>query len=180
MARGDSLEREATRLEELVAARRKALTNEAKEVARLERLSLSSIVSTLQNSRATDLERERAEQQAAEYAVAEAESRHRHVLTERERCHRALAALGDPDADLARALADKDAVRASGGAAGNPLAQLAQAFGGLRAETREVDEALRAGSSAQAALTRLAKPVGRLDGPVGGRDGQVSRRGGQG
>lgn len=71
-------------------------------------------------------------------------------------------------------------MRASGGAAGNRLAQLAQAFGARRAETREVDEALRAGSSAQAALTRLAKPVGRLDGPVGGRDGQVSRRGGQG
>ncbi len=73
-ARGDSLDREATRLEELVAERRKALTNETKDVARLERLSLSSIVSTLQNSRATDLARERAEQQAAEYAVAEAES----------------------------------------------------------------------------------------------------------
>lgn len=106
MAPGDSLEREATRLEELVAARRKALTNETKDVARLERLSLSSIVSTLQNSRATDLERERAEQQASEYAVAEAESRHRHVLTERERCRRALAALGDPDADLAALAAD--------------------------------------------------------------------------
>lgn len=106
MGRGDSLERQATRLEELVAARRKALTDETKDVARLERLSLSSIVSTLQNSRATDLERERAEQQSAEYAVAEAESRHRHVLTERERCHRALAALGDPDADLAALAAD--------------------------------------------------------------------------
>lgn len=105
----------------------------------------------------------------------------RHVLTERERCGRALAALGDPDADLARALADKEAaVRASGEAAGNRLAQLAQAFGARRAEAREVDEALRAGSAAQAAATRLAKPVGRLDGPVGGRDGQVSRRGGQG
>ena len=69
MVRGDSLEREATRLEELVAARRKALTDEAKDVARLERLSLSSIVSTLQNSRATDLEREaslRAHQAAVE------------------------------------------------------------------------------------------------------------------
>lgn len=156
-ARGDSLGREATRLEELVAERRKALTNETKDVARLERLSLSSIVSTLQNSRATDLERERAEQQAAEYAVAEAESRHRHVLMERERCHRALAALGDPDADLARALADKEAaVRASGGAAGNRLTQLAQAFGARRAEAREVDEALSAGSAAQVALRSAA------------------------
>ena len=37
-ARGDSLERESTRLEELVAERRKALTNETEDVARLERL----------------------------------------------------------------------------------------------------------------------------------------------
>ena len=156
-ARGDSLDREATQLEELVAERRKALTNESKDVARLERLSLSSIVSMLQDSRATDLERERAEQQAAEYVVAEAEARHRQVLTERERCRRALAALGDPDADLTRALADKEAaVRASGGAAGNRLSQLAQAVGARRAEAREVDEALTAGNEAQAALHSAA------------------------
>lgn len=140
-----------------VADARKRLADESADVARLESLSLTRVWAGLRGDRTERLDRERAEQQAAEYAVATEESRLASAEREAAAVDAAVAALGDVDARLARALDAKEAwLRAGGGTRAAELADVARETGALRAERTEIGEARAAAAQAADALTAAA------------------------
>ncbi len=70
-----SLQQEHQAAQEELGRRRAELDDETRDVGKLESFSLTRIVAGLRGSRATDLEREQAEAQAADLRVAEAQAR---------------------------------------------------------------------------------------------------------
>ncbi|RYU13876.1 hypothetical protein [Nocardioides iriomotensis] len=127
--------------------------DEERDVAQLESMSWVRIWATLRGGRATDLEREAAERDAARYAAAEAA--HRATMAEGDvrAIEAQLNALGDVDGDLARALDAKEAwLREHPGAASTRLVEIATRRGELAAEDKENREAHAAGVAAHDAL----------------------------
>jgi hypothetical protein len=140
-------------LDERVRRLRERLAEEAKDVAALESFSPARIWATLRGSRTTDLERERAEHDAARYEVAEAEARHDAAHRGVEALQAQLDALGDVDGIQRRALEAKEAWaldhdRAMSAA----LAELAGERGELFAAQKETAEAYAAGEAALAVV----------------------------
>lgn len=134
---------------EVVAAARATLVDETADVQRLESFSPTRIWAALRGNRSTELEREQAEQQAAEYAVAVAEQRQQRAAAEVAHLEASMAALGDVEARRSAAL---DAVEERIGRSGSPvaaqLATLASEYGEARAALTEVREAQRAAVAA--------------------------------
>ncbi len=143
-----------------VADARKRLADESADVARLDSLSLTRVWAGLRGERTERLDRERAEQQAAEYAVATEEARLASAEREVAVVDASIAALGDVDARLERALEAKEAwLRASGGTTAAELADVARETGTLRAERTEVGEARAAAAQAADALDAAAEEL---------------------
>ena len=138
-----------------VAEARGRLADERADVARLESFSPTRIWAGLRGSRESDLDRERAEQQRAEYTVAVVELRRDRA---REACaalRSAYDALGDVAARRAAALDAKAAWLAETGAPeAEELAQLASDLGAVRSTTTELREALGAADDAADALAQ--------------------------
>lgn len=160
-----SAEERVREAEVTLGERRAALSDEEKDVERLEGLSWARISSALRGRHATDLERETAERDAAALAYREAEARHEQAKTELAAAQSRLDALGDTDAAYRAALASKeewasthDAALASG------LTSLAERRGALEAELREVKEADDAGVEAYQALVAASGRLGSAEG----------------
>ncbi|MDN4162504.1 hypothetical protein [Nocardioides abyssi] len=133
--------------------RKGRLREETADVAKLESFSPTRIWAGLTGRRETDLDRERAEQQAAEYAVAEAEAARDRARAEVAQTQQALRAVADADVRRRRALtAKEDHLRAAGHPAGGELDELAATTGAGRSALGELQEA---GAAADAALARL-------------------------
>lgn len=148
-----------------VATARSELADETADVAALESFSPARIWATLRGSRDTDLDRERAEQQAAEYAVARAETLLASATDEVRRAEAELAALGDVDARRRRALAAMDEwLRASGSPRGPELERCASETAAAQAEQGEVREAVEAAAAAAAALAGAQQALGSAGG----------------
>lgn len=147
--------REAEEAARGAAARaREELATEEADVRSLESYSPARIWASLRGSREVDLEREKAEQQAAEYAVARAEAWLSSAHGEAERVGAELAALGDVAGRRDRALAAKEAwLRSVGGETGAELSRFAEQLASTRSALTEVREA--------AVAAELA--AGRLD-----------------
>ncbi len=144
-----------------VASQRRVLTVQTGELQALEGISPTRIWHALRGTRATELERERAEQQAQEYAVARAEARLATLREERTRLERALQDLGDVRARRAVALEAKEAwIVASGAGPAAELAEVATALGTARAAAKEVHEALVAADLALQALSGAQSSLG--------------------
>ena len=88
-----------------VEEQRRKLESESEDVDRLESFSPTRIWATLRGSRATDLDRERAERDTARFAVAEAEARRDAAQRDVTSLEGQRDALGDVEALLAEALA---------------------------------------------------------------------------
>ncbi len=102
-----------------VVRARETLATEETDVRKLESYSPTRIWAALRGSRDADLDREQAEKQAAEYAVARAEAWLRDANDEVERSEAELAALGDVAGRRERALAAKEEwLKSTGGEAG--------------------------------------------------------------
>jgi len=132
-----------------VAEARSRLADEHEDVARLESFSWARIASTLRNSRASDLERETAERDAARYAVADAEARDGAARRDVAGLTAQLRALGDVQAAYAAALTAKEewAVAHDTEVAAR-ITELATRRGVLLAEDAEAREAHAAGLQA--------------------------------
>ena len=105
-----------------LAQARSVLGEERRDVEKLESFSPTRIWAGLRGSRDADLAREQAEQQAAAYAVALAESRLAQARAEHDAAAATLAALGDVAARREGALAAKERLlTVSGGADGAEL-----------------------------------------------------------
>jgi hypothetical protein len=134
---------------------RERLADEDRDVERLESVSWSRVLSALRGGAATDRERERAERDAARYALADAEARDAVAWRDVEGLQAQLDALGDVEADFAAALGAKEewALRQDPAAAAE-LAGVAQRCGELAAEDREAREVHAAGMVAREHLLR--------------------------
>ncbi|GHJ48105.1 hypothetical protein Cs7R123_54470 [Catellatospora sp. TT07R-123] len=137
---------------------------EADDVAKLEGLSLTRILAALRGSRDDALARERAEEQAAAYRVAEARERLRVVADELAAAKAKLASLRTAEADHAAVLAEKEQHLA---AVGDPraarLLELAERRGCLTAEAKELREAVAAAVRAADSLDQVALLLSKAD-----------------
>ncbi|WP_434810467.1 hypothetical protein [Microbacterium sp. bgisy189] len=129
-----------------------ALAAEARDVAKLESFSLTKVWASLRGTDLDDLQRERAEVQAAQYALAEA----RQMLADHDASvadlEGRLAAFGDLDARHSRALAAREHEMRAGDGAAEALDQVAERRGALHAEVVELQQAIEASVHADAAL----------------------------
>jgi hypothetical protein len=145
----DAAQRYAEQTALRVQEARDRLAAEDEDVARLESFSWARIVSTLRSARATDLEREAAERDAARYAVADAEARSEMAWREVAGISAQLDDLGDVEQRFEDALAAKERWTAEHAPeAAARLVELATRRGVLAAEDREGREAYAAGVDA--------------------------------
>ncbi|WP_426243080.1 hypothetical protein [Nocardioides sp. LHG3406-4] len=121
----------------------------------------------LRGSRDTDLDREQAERQAAEYAVARADADLLAAHEETRRTGARPAELGDVQGRRERALdAKEEWLLSTGGEAGIALGTEAEQLAATRPELTEVREALPPASSRPSGCTAPGRPSER---PATGR-----------
>ncbi len=133
------------------------LAAEERDVQRLEGLSFSRVLAALRRSRMEDLDRERAERDAVAYRLREAESQVRALDRDQVELRARLAALRTAGDDWEAALAAKEEwLAGTGGPAAAEVLSIAETRGRLRAEQREVAEALAAAGDAARALGEVA------------------------
>ncbi|WP_254549864.1 hypothetical protein [Catellatospora tritici] len=141
-----------------------AHATEAADVAKLESLSLTRIWVALRGSRDDALARERAEEQAAAYRVAEAKERLRVLADELAAARARLSSLRTAEADYAAVLAEKEQhLAATGDARAGRLLELAERRGSLTAEIKELREAMAAAGRAADSLDHVALLLGKAD-----------------
>ena len=151
-------------VDQRVAELRSRLGVEERDVERFESFSPTRIWAGLKGSHAGDLDRERAERDAARYAVAEAEARREAAHRDAQSLEAQVAALGDVDADHARALAAKEewALAHDAGVAA-ALAEIAEQRGELLARDGEAAEAQSAGHEASTLLGQALSLLGSAE-----------------
>lgn len=159
--RRDELRARAKELTGRIANLRAEHEAEQRDVERLEGLSLARVWSALRGSRADDLERERAEADAARYRVAEAQAQLAAIERELAAAEARLGELAEAPATYAAALDAKEAyLRQSGDPRGARLLELADERGQLAAQQREVGEAIAAAQRAAEALGQVRTLLG--------------------
>jgi hypothetical protein len=163
-ARRASLKREYEAVRELATDRRARLLDEQADVEGLESFSLARIVAGLRGSRDADLDRERAEVEAARLRLAETQAQRDALKTEVEAVSSRLARLGDVDREYRDAVEAKETwLAAQGGVKGRRIAALAEDRGRLLAERRELAEAVEAATTAGQALRAFDALLGRAE-----------------
>jgi hypothetical protein len=124
-------------------------------------LTIDRVLARLKGSLADDLERQQAERDAARYQLAEVQAQLDLVLRERERDEDRLVQHTDAGRALDDALAAKESfLRDSGDPKAAELLVMAQQRGRLVAETRKIDEAIRAAHDAVQALWVATERLG--------------------
>lgn len=152
---------ETQRLDLRLAELRATLADETADVEALESLSFTRVWAGLKGSRGTDLQRETAERDAAQYAVAEAEARAAAARRHLEDLDGQLDRLGDVDAAWERALAARETeLERAGGEAGRRLSEVAERRGELGALAEENTEAAQAGRDAERLLGQALDELG--------------------
>ena len=142
-------------------AAHEALAGEAADVQRLESYSPTRILAALRGSRDADLDRERAQQQAAQYAVARADALLSSAHEETRRAEAELVALGDVAGRRQRALEAKEQwLAAAGGDAAERLTGVAEELATTRADATEVQEAAEAAAVAAERLDAARHQLG--------------------
>lgn len=140
-----------------------ALAGELADVERLESMSMTRILSGLRGSRDTDLDRERSEAQAAQYAAAEAEARRAAADREVTDLVVRINALGDLDARREALLREREAEVAAdpaSAAVAGRVTELSTALGVREAELGQLDEAAVAAQHALGALRAADQHLG--------------------
>lgn len=156
-----SLDRLLGTAQRLLARRRATLVDQRMDVKDLETFSVVRILSTLRGSPASDLERERAEVEAARLRVAEVQAQCDSLAREVEALRDRVRVLGDVDTPYREAQAAKASWL---GSQKRPevkrLAKLAGEWGRLQAERRELEEVAAA---ADGAIHPLQIAIAALD-----------------
>lgn len=157
-ATGHRVERARERLEA-----RTRLVGEQRDVAALESFSMTRIMAGLRGRRDAELDRERAEAAAAEYAVAEATSRLATEQHEADSLDSRIAGFGDLDRRRAELLDQREQeVRRdpAGAVTARRLTELAERTGALQARRVQLEEADAAAREAHGALQETARHLG--------------------
>lgn len=148
-----------------VQATRARLVDETADVERLEGFSWQRVAAGLTGSRGAHLERERAEQAAAQYAVAVAEEQHRTAQADLAGVRAELSGFGDAEAELAAALdAQERWLSTRDPSVAQQLAALATRRGEALAEIEQTDQAGAAGMAAADLLGAAAQLLGEARG----------------
>lgn len=138
---------------------RALLTEEERDVEKLETFSPTRIMAGLRGDRSTDLERETAERDAARYRAAEAQARYDALLRDADGYHAQLAEYADVEQEYAAALDAKEAhLRANGSAP--RLLEIAEERGALAARDKELAEAHAAAVGAAQLLAIAEEKLG--------------------
>jgi DNA repair exonuclease SbcCD ATPase subunit len=136
------------------------LAEEERDVERLESLSFARVLAALRGSAAEDLDRERAERDAAAYRLREAEYRLTNLFRESRRLDHQRGELAAAHDEWKAALAQKEAYLAERGVPESAeVFGIAQERGEVLAERREVAEAVTAAADAGAALDEVASQL---------------------
>jgi hypothetical protein len=144
-----------------VTAAQAACADEDKDVARLERLSLTHVLASLRGSRDDALARQRAEAQAARYRLADAQSRRDAIRSELARAEGQRARLAGAPQAYTGVLADKEKhLEQSSDPRGPRLLALADERGRLTAEVGELQHASQTAQAAGHALTEVQDRLG--------------------
>lgn len=134
---------EAVSLE--ITKARGVLADEEQDVAKLESFSPTRIWAALRDTRLTDLDRERAERDAAAYAVAEAEARLATLQREADGLAAELVGYSTVEADLDAALRAKETwLQESGAPDSGELTEIGEERATLLARDKELMEAANA------------------------------------
>lgn len=139
------------------------LASELEDVARLESMSMTRILSALRGERDVDLNRERAEADATRYAAAEAQARREEAQRDVTSLISRINAYGDLEARRQQVLAEREQeVAADPGSAevAARLAELATMIGAGQAELVQIDEAVEAAGVARQALSAADSVLG--------------------
>ncbi|WP_155389415.1 hypothetical protein [Catellatospora paridis] len=134
---------------------------EARDVVRLETMTLTRVLAALRGTRDDALARERAEADAAAYRLTRAGNEADTLRRELEGVDARLTSLRHAPAEYAAVLDEKErALAATEDSRARRLLELAEARGVAEAEVKEITEAQRAAAAASAALRTL---TGLLD-----------------
>lgn len=135
-----------------------AYDREARDVVRLETVTLTRVIAALRGTRDDAIARERAEADAAAYRLARARADADALRRELDGVGARLAALQDAPGRYAAVLDEKErALAATGDPRARRLLELAEARGLAEADTKEIREAQRAAAAASSALLALRK-----------------------
>lgn len=142
------------------AEARRRLADEQSDAARLEKMSLTSILAHLKGSHDDDLAREAAEHEAAEYRYLTRQARADADRKLVEHLQQRLARLGDVQARFDRALADRERrMRQHDDPQAARLVEIAERLGRTAAELGELGQALDTGDAALEHLRAAAETL---------------------
>jgi hypothetical protein len=134
-------------------ALRAVLQKEGRDVEKLEGLSLAALFHAVLGDKPDQLKKEKEEYLQAKLRHDACQSGVEHLRQEFDGMEKRLAALGNPAAEYAAVLAEKEAaLRESGGPEGRALVELEERLADLRADRKELGEALGAGRAALSSL----------------------------
>jgi hypothetical protein len=134
---------------------------EARDVERLEHMSLSRVFASLKGSRLDALERERAEADAARYRLADVQARLTAVQAEHRAARERLDRLASAPGAYAAILTEKERhLTESGDPRRATLLSLASEWGLLSAEVGEMSAAMRDAEAAQQVLAQVRDTLG--------------------
>ncbi|KRF13804.1 hypothetical protein ASG90_13305 [Nocardioides sp. Soil797] len=155
------LEQQLAAAHQAVGQARAQLADERADVAKLESFSATRIMAAMKGDRSQRLDREKAEQQAAEYAVAAAEARLAQIGAERDHVVRRRTSLGDVGAAWESALTAKEAWLATvDPGTGRRAVDLSTQIGRHQAALKELAEAQQAHGQAVGQLQAAAAFLG--------------------
>ncbi len=144
-----SLAGERARLEELGAV----LKKEEADVRRLEGLSLTAMFQSFLGAKEDRLNKERQEMFTAKLKYDRCEHEVSSLLRDIDDLEARIGALGDPEAEYARALEEKEARIGEAGRA--DIVRLSERLSDLDSDIKEFDEAVAAGEEVLAGLDRV-------------------------
>ena len=160
----DQLRSEAGVAREELARLRARHREEAEDVERLEGFGLTAVLSAVRGTRTGALDRERAEEVAARYAVQTATAHLQAVEARREAVDRRLAQLGDTaTAREAAMAAHAEALRSSGHPQAAGLDAVLDELAEAGAEATELAQAREAGIRAATSLDAALRELGSAD-----------------
>ena len=160
----EQLRQEAGVARESLARLRERHREEADDVERLEGFGLAAVLSAVRGTRTGSLERERAEELAARYALQTATATVQSVEERREAVDRRLAQLGDTAGRREAATeAHAEALRASGHPRAAGLDAVLDELAEAGAEATGLEEARAAGIRASTALDAALRELGSAD-----------------
>lgn len=166
------LEKDLLQIKESLAAERekyanlkKQLLKEGRDVEKLEGLSLSGLFLTILGSKEAQLEKERQEYLAAKLRYDECRSEIDALEGKERDTIKQLALLEGLEAKYRELLAEKEAVILSGqGGQARLLLELSEELGELKANQKELQEAIEAGNHALLQLKKVQDSLGSAQG----------------